>query len=354
VGDYAGFQVPTATRQIPIYITIYSIDAAMAMKFELQENLGKYPIVSRSAAARTSAWYLRARPVRRPRRRHQGVPVRQTSIRRPAHDAQGVPPEAALAGKLSHPHIVVGLDAVCRAEHKATWSWRRARTRLEATPSHTCAAQQSRRSSSSACAPRVRVPARGDPPRHQAGKHPASQSGDTKVSDFGPRSSSATARRRRRYRVGSPAYMSPEQIPDGRHHAPDRYLFAGRGDVRMLPAGCPTRPTPSGTQLRHSQLGPGPAGDFASGLSPLARPDRHEGDREDPAAGTRPGSSSQGAQPGFTTLRLSGASVSDSEKFNDLRDMPFFEDFDDVPWGGQCIAAGEDLPRTVIIREAAQ
>jgi serine/threonine protein kinase len=32
----------------------------------------------------------------------------------------------------------------------------------------------------------------------------------------------------------------------------------------------------------------------------------------------------------FTTLRLSGASVSDSQKFNELRDMPFFEDFDDV------------------------
>jgi CRP-like cAMP-binding protein len=32
----------------------------------------------------------------------------------------------------------------------------------------------------------------------------------------------------------------------------------------------------------------------------------------------------------FSTLRLSGASASDSEKFNQLRDMPFFEDFDDV------------------------
>src|SRR5258705_10105909 len=55
----------------------------------------------------------------------------------------------------------------------------------------------------------------------------------------------------------------------------------------------------------------------------------------------------------FTTLRLSGASVSDSEKFNDLRDMPFFEDFDDVAlWEVVRIGSWKTLAAgTVIIRE---
>ena len=58
----------------------------------------------------------------------------------------------------------------------------------------------------------------------------------------------------------------------------------------------------------------------------------------------------------FTTLRLSGASVSDSEKFNGLRDMPFFEDFDDVAlWEVVRIGSWKAIGSgTVIIREADQ
>ncbi len=58
----------------------------------------------------------------------------------------------------------------------------------------------------------------------------------------------------------------------------------------------------------------------------------------------------------FTTLRLSGASVSDSEKFNGLRDMPFFEDFDDVAlWEVVRIGSWKPIKAgTVIIREADQ
>jgi len=58
----------------------------------------------------------------------------------------------------------------------------------------------------------------------------------------------------------------------------------------------------------------------------------------------------------FTTLRLSGASASDSQKFNELRDMPFFEDFDDVAlWEVVRIGSWKSLGAgTVIIREADQ
>jgi len=58
----------------------------------------------------------------------------------------------------------------------------------------------------------------------------------------------------------------------------------------------------------------------------------------------------------FTSLRLAGESVSDSEKFNDLREMPFFEDFDDVAlWEVVRIGSWKSMDAgTVIIREADQ
>jgi hypothetical protein len=55
----------------------------------------------------------------------------------------------------------------------------------------------------------------------------------------------------------------------------------------------------------------------------------------------------------FASLRLAGATVSDSEKFTRLRDLPFFEDFNDVAlW--ELIRVGHWKPigaQTVLIRE---
>ena len=58
----------------------------------------------------------------------------------------------------------------------------------------------------------------------------------------------------------------------------------------------------------------------------------------------------------FTTLRLAGESVSDSEKFNQLREVAFFEDFDDVAlWEVVRIGSWKPIAEgTVIIREADQ
>src|SRR5258707_12726685 len=56
----------------------------------------------------------------------------------------------------------------------------------------------------------------------------------------------------------------------------------------------------------------------------------------------------------FSTLRLSGASAYDSEKFNQLRDVPFFEDFDDCAlWEDVRIGRWQAIVTgTVIITEA--
>jgi hypothetical protein len=58
----------------------------------------------------------------------------------------------------------------------------------------------------------------------------------------------------------------------------------------------------------------------------------------------------------FTTLRLVGESVSDSEKFNELRNMPFFEDLGDVAlWEVVRIGTWKTVPAgSVIIREGEE
>jgi serine/threonine protein kinase len=58
----------------------------------------------------------------------------------------------------------------------------------------------------------------------------------------------------------------------------------------------------------------------------------------------------------FTTLRLTGETVSDSEKFNKLRDMPFFQDFGDVAlWEAIRIGSWRKIgAETIVIKEGDQ
>ena len=58
----------------------------------------------------------------------------------------------------------------------------------------------------------------------------------------------------------------------------------------------------------------------------------------------------------FTSLRLAGESVSDSEKFNQLRDMPFFQDFGDVAlWEAIRVGRWRQIDAgTVVIQEGGQ
>ena len=84
----------------------------MAMKFELQEHLGKYPIVREIGSGATSRVYLARDP----------FADREVAIKVFLFDEKISPhtermmhkaflAEAALAGKLNHPHIVEILDA---------------------------------------------------------------------------------------------------------------------------------------------------------------------------------------------------------------------------------------------------
>src|SRR6266480_2761390 len=87
--------------------------AAMAMKFELQEHLGKYPIGREIGSGATSKVYLARDPFA-----NRDVAIKVFLFDKHA-DAQeermmhkAFVAEASLAGKLNHPHIVDIYDAV--------------------------------------------------------------------------------------------------------------------------------------------------------------------------------------------------------------------------------------------------
>src|SRR6266704_2450705 len=274
----------------------------MAMKFELQEHLGKYPIVREIGSGATSRVYLARDPFAD---REVAIKVFlfdeniNPQTERMMHKAFLA--EAALAGKLSHPHIVEILDAVVEPEHSYLVMEYVPGTTLEAHSDVTNLLPLSKVVEIIFKCIRALEYAFQHGVIHRdikPGNILLSQSGDTKVSDFG-----ASFQQRHGGQettqitgVGSPAYMSLDQI----------VMKA----IEKDPAG------------RHKTWL-----EFGKELSQA-----------------------------FTTLRLSGASVSDSQKFNDLRDMPFFEDFDDVAlWEVVRIGSWKTMDAgTVIIREADQ
>src|SRR5678815_917952 len=189
----------------------------MAMKFELQEHLGKYPIVREIGSGATSRVYLARDPFA-----DRDVAIKvflfdeniNPQTERMMHKAFLA--EAALAGKLSHPHIVEILDAVVEPEHSYLV--------MEYVPGTTLEAH----SSVSNLLPIGKVVeiifkciraleyAHNHGIIHRdikPGNILLSKDGETKVSDFG-----AAYQQRQGLEtsqmagVGSPAYMSPEQI----------------------------------------------------------------------------------------------------------------------------------------------
>ncbi|HKW39214.1 MAG TPA: protein kinase, partial [Burkholderiales bacterium] len=87
------------------------------MKFELQEHLGKYPIVREIGSGATSRVYLARDPFAD---REVAIKVFLFAENMSPHTERMMHKaflaEAALAGKLSHPHIVGIFDAVVEPE----------------------------------------------------------------------------------------------------------------------------------------------------------------------------------------------------------------------------------------------
>ncbi|MGH8740211.1 MAG: protein kinase domain-containing protein, partial [Burkholderiales bacterium] len=88
------------------------------MKFELQEQLGKYPLVREIGSGATSSVYLALDPLS-----EREVAIKVFLFERDADPQtermkhKAFVAEASLAGKLNHPHIVDIFDAVVEPDH---------------------------------------------------------------------------------------------------------------------------------------------------------------------------------------------------------------------------------------------
>src|SRR5260370_35852202 len=201
----------------------------MAMKFELQEHVGKYPIVREIGSGATRRVSLARHP----------FAAREVAIKVFLFDENinqqyermmptALLAEAALAGKLSHPHIVEILDAVVEPEHSYLVMEYVPGTTLEAHSDVTNLLPLSKVIEIIFKCIRALEYAFQHGVIHRdikPGNILLSQSGDTKVSDFaasfqprhGQQAPQITGAR-------APAYMSPEQIRmEGITHQTDIY-----------------------------------------------------------------------------------------------------------------------------------
>jgi eukaryotic-like serine/threonine-protein kinase len=180
--------------------------------------------------------------------------------------------------------------------------------------------------------------------------------GETKVSDFG-----ASFQQRHGHEttqitgVGSPAYMSPEQVRmEQLTHQTDIYslgvtmyrMLTGRLPFQAATQAALTYAILNTVPQRPSTLRP----DLPALLDRIVM----TAISKDPAQRYRSWLDfGKDLSQAFTALRLEGESLSDSEKFNELRLLPFFEGFGDVAlWEVVRIGSWKKIPAgTVIMRE---
>jgi serine/threonine protein kinase len=333
------------------------------MKFKPGEHLGKYPIVRQIGSGATSRVYLARDPFTD---REVAIKVFlfeqdiNAQTERMMHKAFLA--EAALAGKLSHPHIVEILDAVIEPEHSYLVMEYVPGTTLEAHSDVTSLLPLNKVVEIVFKCIRALEYAFQHGVIHRdikPGNILLSKSGDTKVSDFGASFQQRFGHETTQLTgVGSPAYMSPEQIRmEDVTHQTDIYSL-GVVMYRLLTGRLPYE-APTQASLSYAILNTLPArpATLRPDLPPLLDQIVMKTINKDPAERYASWLEfGKDLSRAFTTLRLAGESVSDSEKFNQLREMAFFEDFDDVAlWEVVRIGSWKPIAEgTVIIREADQ
>ena len=335
----------------------------MAIKFELQEHLGKYPIIREIGSGATSRVYLARDPFAD---REVAIKVflfdEHVSAQTERMMHKAFLAEAALAGKLSHPHIVEILDAVVEPEHSYLVMEYVPGTTLESHSDVTNLLPLSKVVEIIFKCIRALEYAFQHGVIHRdikPGNILLSKNGDTKVSDFGASFQQRLGQETTQITgVGSPAYMSPEQIRmEDVTHQTDIYSL-GVVMYRLLTGRLPYEAsTQAGLTYAILNTPPARPSTLRPDLPPLLDQIVMKAIEKDPAKRYQTWLEfGKDLSQAFTSLRLAGESVSDSEKFNQLRDMPFFEDFDDVAlWEVVRIGSWKTMDAgTVIIREADQ
>src|SRR5580765_7745751 len=332
----------------------------MAMKFELQEHLGKYPIVREIGSGATSRVYLARDPFAD---REVAIKVflfsENMSVQTERMMHKAFLAEAALAGKLSHPHIVAILDAVVEPEHSYLVMEYVAGTTLEAHSEVTNLLPLNKVGEIIFKCVRALEDAFQHGGIHRdikPGNILLSEDGDTKVSDFGASFQQRHGQETTQITgVGSPAYMSPEQIRMETLTQQTDIYSLGVTMYRLLTGRLPHYANHQAA-LAHAILykdPPAPATlrpELPEVLDRIVLKAMAKKPSERYASWLEFGKELSQA---FTALRLVGATVTDSEKFSELRNMAFFEDFGDVAlWEVVRIATWSNVaPGTVIIRE---
>ena len=306
------------------------------MKFEIQEHIGKYPVLREIGSGATSKVYLARDPFAE---RDVAIKVflfdthadaQQERMKHKAFVA-----EASLAGKLNHPHIVDIYDAVVEPDRSYLVMEYVPGTTLEAYADVASLLPVSKVVEIIFKCIRALEYAHRHGVIHRDIK-PAnvllSQSGETKVSDFGASFQQRLQDTTQMSGVGSPAYMSPEQVRlEPLTHQTDIYslgvtmyrLLTGR-----LPFTASTQPALTYAILNTEAQRPAKLRPELPGLLDAIVMKAME---KDPAARYASWLDfGKDLSQAFASLRLTGATVSDSEKFTKLRDFAFFEDFNDV------------------------
>ena len=329
------------------------------MKFELQEHIGKYPLLREIGAGATSKVYLARDPFA-----ERDVAVKVFLFDKDADGEQermkhkSFIAEASLAGKLAHPHIVEIYDAVVEPGRSYLVMEYVPGTTLEAHADVARLLPVSKVVEIIFKCIRALEYAHRHGVIHRdikPGNILLSATGETKVSDFGASFQQKLQDTTQINGVGSPAYMSPEQVRlEPLTHQTDIYslgvtmyrLLTGR-----LPFTASTQPALTYAILNTPAQRPAMLRPELPGLLDAIVMKAME---KNPAA-RYPSWLDFGKDlsQAFASLRLAGASVSDSEKFTQLRDFSFFADFNDVAlWELIRIATWKTIaPQTVLIRE---
>jgi hypothetical protein len=182
-----------------------------------------------------------------------------------------------------------------------------------------------------------------------------SASGETKVSDFGASFQQKLMDTTQINAVGSPAYMSPEQIRmEPLTHQTDIYSL-GVTMYRLLTGRLPFVASTQAA-LMYAILNTEPARPVTlrPELPGLLDAVVMKALQKDLAARYQSWLDfGKDLSQAFASLRMAGASVSESERFTKLRDFPFFADFNDVAlWELIRIGAWKTFgPQATLIRE---
>jgi serine/threonine protein kinase len=330
------------------------------MKFELEWRIGKYPITQEIGRGATSRVYLGRDPFA-----DRDVAIKVFFFEESVSEQtakllrKGFLAEAALAGRLNHPHIVAIYDAVSEPEYSYIVMEYVKGTTLETYTEIDSLLPLSKvvevifkciRALDFAF--QMGVIHRDIKP----GNILYSPDGDIKVSDFGASFQEALAQDTTQLTgIGSPAYMSPEQIRlEEVTHRTDIYSL-GVVMYKLLTGRLPFNAS-NQLSLTYEILNvvPPPPSQLRPELPELLDEICLRAMQKNPAGRYATWIEfGKDLSKAFTALRLAGETISDSAKFNELRTLHFFEDFDDVTlWEALRISTWRTIPaKTEIIRE---